>query len=333
MNGSVLIFIEQRSGRVHPASLQLFGVARKLAGEAGAEPGGGIIAVTLGHEVSALGETLARYGAERVLLVDDPALAQYRAQPYTAALCTVIEKTKPRVVLMATTSLGRDLAPRVAVRTGAALATDCVDLEYEDGALHVRRTMYCGKCFARVRLDADRVQIVSIRPNSFTAEESPSSAAPSELVPLELDDSDQVATVLDIVRTAGEVKDVTEADIVVSGGRSLKSEENFKIIEELAEAFDGAVGASRAAVDAGYQPHSRQVGLTGKIVTPKLYIACGIDGAIQHLAGMRGSKVIVAINTKRDAPIFGVATYGIVADLFDMVPLLTEEVRRLKGSQ
>lgn len=333
MSSGVLVFIEQRSGRVHPASLQLFAAARKLADEAGAEPGGGISAVALGHEVSALAETLARYGAERVLLVDDPALAQYRAQPYAAALCTVIERTKPRVVLMATTSLGRDLAPRVAVRTGAALATDCVDLEYEDGALHVRRTMYCGKCSARVRLDAGRVQIVSVRPNSFTAEESPGSRTPPEFVPLELDDSDQVATVLDVVRTAGEVKDVTEADIVVSGGRSLKSQENFKIIYELADALEGAVGASRAAVDAGYQPHSRQVGLTGKIVTPKLYIACGIDGAIQHLAGMRGSKVIVAINTKRDAPIFGVATYGVVADLFEMIPLLTEEVRRLKGSQ
>ncbi len=335
MSGSVLVFIEQRSGRVHPASLQLFAAARKLAGEAGAEPGGGISAVALGHEVSALAETLARYGAKRVLLVDDPALAQYRAQPYAAALCTVIERTKPRVVLMATTSLGRDLAPRVAVRTGAALATDCVDLEYEDGVLHVRRTMYCGKCFARVRLDAGRLQIVSVRPNSFVAEESPGSPTPPapEFVPLELDDSDQVATVLDVVRTAGEVKDVTEADIVVSGGRSLKSEENFKIIYELADALDGAVGASRAAVDAGYQPQSRQVGLTGKVVTPKLYIACGIDGAIQHLAGMRGSKVIVAINTKRDAPIFGVSTYGVVADLFDMVPLLTEEVRRLKASQ
>ncbi len=333
MSGGVLVFIEQRTGRIHPASLQLFAAARRLTAEVGAEFEGGISAVALGHEVSALAETLARYGAERVLLVDDPALARYRAQPYAAALRTVIERTKPRVVLMATTSLGRDLAPRVAVRTGAALATDCLDLEYEDGVLHLRRTMYCGKCFARVRLDAGRVQIVSVRPNSFTAEESPGSATPPDFVPLELDDSDRVATVLDVVRTGGEVKDVTEADIVVSGGRSLKSEENFKIIYELADALEGAVGASRAAVDAGYQPQSRQVGLTGKVVTPKLYIACGIDGAIQHLAGMRGSKVIVAINTKHDAPIFGVSTYGVVADLFDMVPALTEEVRRLKGSQ
>ena len=325
MAGGVLVFVEQRCGRIHPASLQLFAAAGRLAGEE-------ISAVIVGDGLGGLVETAASYGATRVYLVDDPRLARYRAQPYARALGSVIEKAQPQVVLLATTFLGRDVAPRLAVRAGAGLATDCVDLWPAEGALHVRRTMYCGKCFGEFRLDGGRLQIVSIRPNSFTAEAGQAAAPAVERVALELDEAESGATVLDVVRTGGGVKDVTEADIVVSGGRSLKSEENFKIIYELAEVLDGAVGASRAAVDAGYQPHSRQVGLTGKVVTPKLYVACGIDGAIQHLAGMRGSKVIVAINTKREAPIFEVATYGVVADLFEMVPRLIEAVRRLKES-
>ena len=329
MAAGILVFVEQRAGRVHPASLQLFTAARKLADAFGAE----VEAVMVGRELDRLAETPARYGARRVWLVDDPELCFYRAKPYTRAVTTVIQRAGPQIVLLAATFLGRDLAPRVAVRTAAALATDCMELSPANGALLVERPMYSGRCVSLVKLEAGRLRIVSVRPNSFVAVEAAGSgAAATERLAFEPTDDDRRAKVLQVVRTGGTVKDVTEADIVVSGGRSLKSQENFKIVYELAEILDAAVGASRAAVDAGYQPHSRQVGLTGKVVTPKLYIACGIDGAVQHLAGMRGSKVIVAINTRRDAPIFDVATYGIVADLFRMVPLLTEEFRRLKES-
>ena len=322
---NVLVFVEQRDGRVNPASLQAFAAARKIDSN-------GAAAVVVGHDLGAVAEAVKSAGASRVWLVDHPALSRYRARPYAQALRSAIDRIKPKTVLLATTFMGRDLAPRVAVRTGAVLATDCVDLwRLDSGGLGVRRPMFCGKCFAEMNLPDDRLTIVSLRPNSFSAPAPAPSSAPVETIEIE-DLDDPAVRVVDVVRSGGTVKDVTEADIVVSGGRSLKSEENFAIIYELAEALDGAVGASRAAVDAGYQPHSRQVGLTGKVVTPRLYIACGIDGAIQHLAGMRGSKVIVAINTKPDAPIYDVATYGCVADLFELVPLLTDEIKRLKDT-
>ncbi len=337
-SGSILIFIEQREGAIHPASLQLLSAAAAMRNANDAP----IHAVVLGHELSAVVERLSRFGFDALHVIDDLNLKHYRARPYAAALSTAIEQLKPSIVLMATTFLCRDLAPRVAIRTGAGLTTDCQTIAIDvgggggdGGGLRVRRTVYCGRCVAELVLNGDLTQIISVRPNSYPAPQAGEQA--SQVHHLAIDPAILADDVeVDVVRTggaagAGAIKDVTEADVIVSGGRSLKSEENFGIIYELAAALDGAVGASRAAVDAGYQPHSRQVGLTGKVVTPKLYIACGIDGAIQHLAGMRGSKVIVAINTKRDAPIFEHATYGCVADLFTLVPLLTEEVRRLKA--
>jgi electron transfer flavoprotein alpha subunit len=228
----------------------------------------------------------------------------------------------------------RDLAPRVAARSRAALATDCLEAQRVDGTLRVKRPLYCAKCVGEFTLADDRLQILSIRPNIFQAEESGASGDPNiTTLAANLTDEDRRTRVVDLVRSGSGAKDVAEADVIVSGGRPLKSEENFKILFELADVLDGAVGASRAAVDAGYQPASRQVGLTGKVVNPRLYIACGIDGAVQHLAGMRGSKVIVAINTKADAPIFNVATYGCVVDLFTLVPLLTDELRRSGGAR
>ncbi|MEE8458746.1 MAG: electron transfer flavoprotein subunit alpha/FixB family protein [Phycisphaerales bacterium] len=329
MAGVILIYVQQRSGRSHPASLQLFTLARQLADQDDSE----IHAVVVGHDVAAVAEAVTSLGATQVHVADDPELRMYRVMPYTRALCGAIEQARATVVLLATTSMSRDLAPRVAARLGAALATDCIDVTRHDGVLRVKRPMYCAKCIGEVKLAADRAQVITVRPNSYAAPAAPNRDVSSTSTPftVALTEDDTRVTAIDLVPTSGATKDVAEADIIVSGGRSLKSEENFKILYELAEVLDAAVGASRAAVDAGYQPQARQVGLTGKVVNPRLYVACGIDGAIQHLAGMRGSKVIVAINTKAEAPIFSVATYGCVVDLFTLVPLLSEEFRKLNG--
>ena len=327
MGNDILVFIEQREGKILPASLQTMTAAKELAGGTGGSP----VACIVGSGVEALAGTVAQYGAAKVYLVDDPGLGKYSPLAYTKALCAAIEAADPKVVLLATTFMSRDLAPRTAIRAKAGLATDCTEIKLDGDKLNVTTPVYCGKAFGSYAMATDGLKLVSIRPNTYTAGDPDTSATPNtQAVAVSLDDKDNRVTTTELVRGGGGIKDVTEADVVVAGGRSLKSEENFKIIEEMAEVLDGAVGASRAAVDAGYQPHSRQVGLTGKVVTPVLYIACGIDGAIQHLAGMRGSKVIVAVNTKEDAPIFSVATYGCVADLFTMVPLMTDEFRRLK---
>ncbi len=320
----ILIFAEQRCGELHPAVRQLLTVAREIDG--GAE----ITFCLVGTRLTTLASELGKYGVAGVVAVDDPKLELYRPQPYTNALSAVIENVQPNLVLLPATFMGRDLAPRVAARCNAALATDCVEAKLDGDALIVKRPAYIGKATAELKLAGDRLKVVSIRPNTFAGAEAQNDASANiEALDFTLDASDEKLVNRELVGTTSGIKDVTEADIVVSGGRSLKSEENFKIIYDLAKVLDAAVGASRAACDAGYQPHSRQVGLTGKTVTPKLYMAFGIDGAIQHLAGMRGSKVIVAVNTKKEAPIFNVATYGCVADLFVMAPLLCEEFKKV----
>jgi electron transfer flavoprotein alpha subunit len=327
MANNVLVFIEQRRGKVHPASYQLLNLAGQLAGRTG----GQAEACVVGEDVGKLADAVAAQGAKKVYIVDDPALAMYRALHYVTALHSVIEVASPKVLLVPTTFMGRDLASRVAARRRAALAVDCTEVKLEGEDLVVQKPMYAGKFSATFKLTGDRLQVATVRSNAHAAA-APQAGAKADVqtVALKLAPGDDRLKIKEIVATGSGVKDVTEADIVVSGGRSLKSSDNFKIIYDLAAALDGAVGASRAACDAGYQPHSRQVGLTGKIITPKLYIACGIDGAIQHLAGMRGSKVIVAINTKKEAPIFKVATYGCLVDLFTLVPLLTEEFKKLR---
>ncbi len=290
------------------------------------------MASVVGSGVASLADTIAAHGAKKVYTADDGQLEHYRAMPYTTALAAAIDVADPKTVLIPTTALGRDLASRVAARKRAALALDCMEVSLDGGDLLIHKPMYAGKLSAQFRLAGDRLQVAAVRSNAYAAAE-PVGGTTADVTPItiSLSDGDKRLTLKEIASTSAGVKDVTEADVIVSGGRAMKSEDGFKILHELAEVLDGAVGASRAACDAGYQPHTRQVGLTGKVVTPKLYIACGIDGAIQHLAGMRGSKVIVAVNTKKDAPIFNVADYGCVVDLFKLVPLLTDEFRRLKG--
>ena len=325
--GEVWVFAEQEDGSLSDVSLELCGKARELAERLGVQTG----AVLPGCEVGPLAGRLIAHGADQVYLVDDRRLAHYQTGPYAQVLCTLIERHRPQIVIYGATPLGRDLAPRVAACVKAALATDVVELTIAaDGTLDIRRPVYNGKAFCHVHFPKDRLAIASVRPNAFAAATAAGGAAREALAFTPATGDDRI-DVKEIAKAGGAVKDVTEADIIVSGGRALKNEDNFKILFELAKELDAAVGASRAACDAGYQPHSRQVGLTGKTVTPRLYIACGISGAIQHLAGMRGSKVIVAINTDKEAPIFKLADYGIVGDLFKVLPALTAEVRKLKG--
>jgi len=327
MTKDIFVFVEQRGGTILPAALQAISAAAQLAARAGGKVTAGLV----GQDLGPLADKLDSTGVATTYLCDDAALGMYQPLRYTRAISEMIRKADPQIVLLAASFMGRDVAPRVAVRLSAGLATDCTELDLDaTGALVVRRPIYNGKATSRVHFNPARLQIASVRPNTFPM---PTGGAKAERISVAYaaDASDDRQTTKEIARTGGAEKDVTEASIVVSGGRSLKSEENFKIIFDLAHALDGAVGASRAACDAGYQPHSRQVGLTGKTVTPQLYIACGISGAIQHLAGMRGSRRIVAINTDKEAPIFKVADYGVVADIFTFVPLLTEEVKKARA--
>lgn len=329
MTKDVLVFVEQRDGTILPAALQSITPAKDLA----AKTGGRVHAVLMGEGLGPVADQVAGFGIAAVHLVDSAALARYNALTYARALSDVIHKVDPQIVLMASSFMGRDLSPRVAIRTGAGLATDCTELALDgNGALSAGRPIFNGKAINRVVFNAGRRQMATIRPNAFSTPSAAAGSTERVNVPFTADAGDARQVTREIVRTGGAEKDVTEASIIVTGGRSLKSEENFKIIYDLAHALDGAVGASRAACDAGYQPHSRQVGLTGKTVTPNLYIACGVSGAIQHLAGMRGSRRIVAINTDAEAPIFKVADYGIVGDLFKIVPLLTQEVKKVRGA-
>ncbi len=328
MTKDVFVFVEQRDGEILPGGMQCITAAAELAGKTG----GRVVAGLIGHNLGTAADQLDGTGVGAICTADAEPLAMYSALKYTRALTALVEKADAQIVLLAASFMGRDLAPRVAIRLGGGLATDCTEFGIDDaGALTVKRPIYAGKAFNAVHFNAAKVQIASVRPNAYPAPASGGAKAERIDVPFEVDAADDRQVTKEIARSGGGEKDVTEAAIVVSGGRSLKNEENFKIIAELANVLDGAIGASRAACDAGYQPHSRQVGLTGKTVTPQLYIACGISGAIQHLAGMRGSRRIVAINTDPEAPIFKIADYGIVGDLFTVVPLLTEAIKQAKA--
>ncbi len=328
MTKDIFVFVEQRGGTALPAAIQAITAARQLAGKTG----GKVMAGLIGQNLADVAGKVASSGISTVFLCEAPALEKYNAVLYARALASLVQKADPQVILLAASFMGRDIAPRAAVRLNAGLATDCTEVDLDNsGALVVRRPVYNGKASSRVHFNPARRQMASIRPNTFATPSGSGEQAERVAVPFNAEPNDARQTTKSIDRVGGAEKDVTEASIVVSGGRSLKSEENFKIIYDLAHALDGAVGASRAACDAGYQPHSKQVGLTGKTVTPQLYIACGISGAIQHLAGMRGSRRIVAINSDPEAPMFKVADYGVVTDLFTFVPLLAEEVKKVRG--
>jgi electron transfer flavoprotein alpha subunit len=322
MMAGILVFVEQRGNEIRAASLQAVSEAVRQASGAGWP----VAAVIAGQGISDAAASLGAYGAQTVYAADDPSLELYSAEGYVTAVVKAVEQAEADAVFFAGTAMGRDLAPRVAARLGVSALADAVGIELDGERFVVRRPVYSGKAYATADAAGKSPQVISLRPNVFAIEETGGSA---ELVSLEGLELDIRARVTDLVDTSGGDIDVAEADIIVSGGRGIKGPENFGLIRELAGTLGAAVGASRAVVDAGWIEHKHQVGQTGKVVSPSLYVACGISGAIQHLAGMSSSKVIVAINKDPDAPIFKVADYGVVGDLFDVIPPMVEAIKKL----
>ncbi len=319
--GDVLVFAEHQRGKFPKTTL----VAIHASKEAAAKIGGGCCAALLGAGIDALAHELAEYGL-KVYAVDDPALEHYVADAYAAALGQLAKEKGASLVLATATAVGKDLMPRVAVRLGAGMASDVIAIE---GPNTYKRPMWAGNAVATVQLEGD-IQVVTVRGTAFDAAKKDGKGS-IEKATVNIDASARKMQFVEFAETKSDRPVLTEASIVVSGGRGLKSAENFtKVLEPLVDVLGAAMGATRAAVDAGYVPNDLQVGQTGKVVAPELYIAVGISGAIQHLAGMKDSKVIVAINKDEEAPIFQVADYGLVADLFKAVPELTEEIRKLK---
>src|SRR6476619_2591417 len=318
-----LVFIEQREGKIRKASLEALARARKLAGAP-------VAAVLPGKGVTPLAAALGKSGAGVVYEADRDDLALYSNKVYVGAVAAAAEKEGADVVLIAATAMGKDVAPRFAARRDVSVLADVMDLRLEDGRLVGSRPVYSGKARAEVDCGAARLQIATTRPNVFPAERD-ESAADARVEPLDIGDVAPRAHVLRVEASESKELDVAEADVIVSGGRGIKGPENWPVIRDLQQALGAALGASRAVVDAGWIDHQHQVGQTGKVVSPTLYVACGISGAIQHLAGMGTSKVIVAINKDPEAPIFKVATYGIVGDIFQIVPEVAKAVRAAKA--
>ncbi|MEW5876674.1 MAG: electron transfer flavoprotein subunit alpha/FixB family protein [Acidobacteriota bacterium] len=320
----ILVFVEQRDGQIRKASLEALSEAKRLAQAKGMP----VVAVLLGSGVSQLAASLGEWGAEKVFVADQPELAQYSPQAYAQAVAQAVAQAQPLAVFLGATALGRDLSGRLAAKLKVGCLPDVTALKWEGDTLQAVRPVYSGKALATVDGGQAVPVVVTTRPNVFAAQKSPTTA---EVVSLPAVAVSGGYRVKEVVTSQGGELDVAEADIIVSGGRGLRGPENFSLIRELAKVLGAAVGASRAAVDAGWIDHAHQVGQTGKVVSPTLYIACGISGAIQHLAGMSSSKVIVAINKDPEAPIFKVADYGVVGDLFQVIPALTEEIRKLKA--
>ncbi len=321
----ILVFIEQRDGTIRKGSLEALSEARRQA----AANGWPVAAVLPGQGVAGLASELGKYGAAKVFVADDANLKLYSAEGYAEAVAAAAGQMEPDAIFFSATAMGRDLAPRVAAKLGVGGLADVTGLTLEGDTFVARRPVYSAKAFATVDTAGKKPQVIALRPNVFTVEEAGGSAEVVNLDGLSLSIR---AMVKELISEGGGEIDVAEADVIVSGGRGLKGPENFALMRELAELLGAAVGASRAAVDAGWIDHSHQVGQTGKVVSPTLYIACGISGAIQHLAGMSSSKIIVAVNKDPDAPIFKVADYGVVGDLFQVVPAMVEEIKKLKAA-
>lgn len=322
---NVLAFAEQREGKFKKSAFEITQAARGIADRLGAV----LTTVVVGDAVESILPELAGYGAKRVVAVQDSRLHYYSTTAYAKIVAEVARREESTVIFLPASQMGKDIAARLGAKLEAGIASDCIALTVDGSEIIATRPVYAGKAFIDVKVNSP-VKIFTLRPNVFTANPVDGAALNIEKFNIALTDVDFSAKVTSVKIAEGR-PDVTEASIIVSGGRGLKGPEHFHLVEKLADVLGGAVGASRAVVDAGWRPHDEQVGQTGKTVSPTLYIACGISGAVQHLAGMSSSKYIVAINKDKDAPIFQVADYGVVGDLFEVLPVLTEELKKSLG--
>ena len=326
MSKNVFVIAEQRDGKIMKVSYELVGKARELADDLGQD----VVAVLMGSGVEAVAGDLAKAGADKVIVVDDPMLAEYVTEPYAKAVTAVIKANDPEIVIFGASSIGRDLAPRVSARVQTGLTADCTKLEIdpETKLLNMTRPAFGGNIMATILCADFRPQMATVRPGVMQALESCDKVGTVEKFDVAFDAADMNVEICEVVKTNKKSVDITEAKILVSGGRGLGSAEGFGQLKDLADALGGEVSASRAAVDNGWIDKDRQVGQTGKTVRPDLYVACGISGAIQHAAGMEESEFIVAINREESAPIFGICDLGIVGDLNKIVPKLTEALKK-----
>ncbi len=339
----VYVFAQQVDNEISPIAFELLGKAKDLAGDLNQE----VVAVLIGSGIKNLADQLAEYGADKVIVVDDPELKEYRTEPYAHALASVIEKYKPEIVLVGATAIGRDLGPTVSARVATGLTADCTQLEIGDFPLQpmpgreqkhnqllMTRPAFGGNTIATIACPDNRPQMATVRPGVMQKIDpiKGAKAVVEEFNP-GFTPNNKYVTIKEIVKAVSDVEDIMDAKILVSGGRGVGSAENFKLLEDLAEVLGGTVSCSRAVVDAGWKPKDLQVGQTGKTVRPHVYFAIGISGAIQHVAGMEESDIIIAINKDEDAPIFDVADYGVVGDLNKIVPQLTEKIRAAKAAK
>lgn len=319
MAQGVFVISEQREGAFRKVTYEAVSEGRRIADSLGAE----LVVLIAGSDINNLAGELEKYGPDKILLADDSSLAEYATETYTKIVADVVGSIQPELIIIGALIQGKDLSARLAARLDAGLVMECVAITVSDGDLTFTRPMYGGKIVAEVQIEG-APKIAAIRPNVMTISESPKTGVTENV---DVQAIEAGTTIVETSMEKGDKVELTEADIIVSGGRGTGGD--YSAIEDLADALGAAVGASRSAVDEGWRPHSDQVGQTGKVVSPNLYIACGISGAIQHLAGMSTSKYIVAINKDSEAPIFSKADYGIVGDLFDVVPEITKAVKSL----
>ena len=339
----VYVYAQQVDNKISGIALELLGKARDLAKDLDTD----VTAVLIGSDVKGLADELAEYGADKVIVVDDPELKEYRTEPYTHALASVINEYKPEIVLVGATAIGRDLGPRVSARVATGLTADCTVLEIGDFPLNpipnqeqkhnqllMTRPAFGGNTIATIACPDNRPQMATVRPGVMQKIE-PMKGAKANIVEYNpgFTPDNKYVEILEVVKAVSDTVDIMDAKILVSGGRGVGSAENFKLLENLAEVLGGTVSCSRAVTDSGWLPRDLQVGQTGKTVRPNVYFAIGISGAIQHVAGMEESDLIIAINKDEDAPIFDVADYGIVGDLNKIVPQLTEAIKAQKAAK